>query len=848
MASTIKGITIQIEGKTSGLVKSLQDVESQIKKDDAALKNLDKALKLDPTNVDLLAAKEQVLADKTSLVTQKMDILQQVQQDALSELPEDAQLSASQMAELEAEIATTGNTLSDLQSEASGASDDLENVGSSADTASGEVEKSSESFEGLGEAAEVAGEVAIKALEGIVIAAAAVGTAVVGAMTAAGSALVDATLSTSKLADEIDTLSKTTGLHTTTIQALNYASELLDVDTSTVTGSIAKLTKTMNSAADGSESTQKKFEELGLAYVDAHGELLDVQDVFWNAIDALGQIENETERDAAAMELFGKSAKELNPLIMAGSEAFDQLGDEAAAIGYIMDTETIEAFGNLDDNMQRLSLGAQAVEQSFGQILLPLLTDMSGEAVDLLGQFSGAMADAGGDIDQIGSIIERFAPQAVSLVEKYVPKILGVVEKTLNALLPVVISVAPQLISMLGSLIVTVADSISQNAEAFISAFSILFESVVDSAITLLPVLVPLATNLILTLADSLISNAPLLFDSALSIIMNLCEMLLSPESIEAILSSATLIITGLLEGLTTALPILIPAAIDAILTIVDTLLSSGCLAQILQAALTLIITLAEAMVGYLPELISRLPDIIMGIVEFLIGDGLPMIIEAGFELLVGIVGNLPAIIGAIIDALIELVGAMFEYITGDGAEDILRGFEAAFDGIIKGAYGWGSDLLGNFIDGITSMFGKLSSTVSSAATTVSDFLHFSEPEKGPLSDFNESGGDMIENFIDSMNSKQAELEQAVVNTAGIISGGLNGNYDVATTSTINQTVDYSGGLSRIEQAITAQVAAAAAAPGDGGTWIFPIYIGGDHVDTIVVDAVDRYNYTTGGH
>lgn len=846
MASTIKGITIQIEGKTSGLVKSLQDVESQIKKDDAALKNLDKALKLDPTNVDLLAAKEQVLADKTNLVTQKMDILQQVQQDALSELPEDAQLSASQMAELEAEIATTGNTLSDLQSEASGASDDLENVGSSADTASGEVEKSSDSFEGLGEAAEVAGEVAITALEGIVIAAAAVGTAVVGAMTAAGSAMVDATMQTSQLADELGTLSKTTGLSTDTLQELNYAAELLDVDTSTVTGSITKLTKTMNSAADGSESTQKKFEDLGVSYLDSSGQMRDAEDVFWDAIEALGQISSETERDAASMEIFGRSAKELNPLILAGKDAFDELAAEAHNVGYVMDSETIEAFGDLDDNMQRLSNGAQAVEQSFGQILLPLLTDMSGEAVDLLGQFSGAMADAGGDIDQIGSIIEKFAPQAVSLVEKYVPKILGVVEQTLNALLPVVISVAPQLISMVGSLIVTVADSISQNADAFISAFSVLFESVVNSAITLLPVLVPLATNLILTLADSLISNAPLLFDSALSIIMNLCEMLLSPESIEAILSSATLIITGLLDGLTTALPILIPAAIDAILTIVDTLLSSGCLSQILQAALTLIITLAEAMVGYLPELISRLPEIIMGIVEFLIGDGLPMIIEAGFELLVGIVGNLPAIIGAIIDALIELVGAMFEYITGDGAEDILRGFEAAFDGIIKGAYNWGSDLLGNFIDGITSMFGKLSSTVSSAATTVSDFLHFSEPEKGPLSDFNESGGDMIENFIDSMNSKQAELEQAVANTAGIINGGLNGNYDVATTSTINQTVDYSGGLSRIEQAITAQVAAAS--PGDGGTWIFPIYIGGDHVDTIVVDAVDRYNYTTGGH
>ena len=72
----IKGITLQIEGKTSGLVKSLQEAEAQIKKDEQALKNLDKALKLDPKNVDLLAAKQAVLADKTAATTQKMEILQ----------------------------------------------------------------------------------------------------------------------------------------------------------------------------------------------------------------------------------------------------------------------------------------------------------------------------------------------------------------------------------------------------------------------------------------------------------------------------------------------------------------------------------------------------------------------------------------------------------------------------------------------------------------------------------------------------------------------------------------------------------------------------------------------------
>ena len=845
MASTIKGITIQIEGKTSGLVKSLQDVESQIKKDDQALKNLDKALKLDPTNVDLLAAKEQVLADKTSLVTQKMDILQQVQQDALTNLPEDAQLSASQMAELETEIAMTGNTLNELSGEADNASGDLENVGESADQAGEEVEESSESFEGLGEAAQAAGQVAVAALEAVIVTAAAVGAAVGAAMVESGTAMVNATMETSKLADEIDTLSRKTGLTTDTIQELNYASELLDVDTSTVTGSMTKLEKTMGSAASGNKSAIQTFKDLGISVKDSSGNLRDADEVFWEAIDALGQIESETERDVASMSLFGKSAKELNPLILAGSSTFRSLADEAHRTGYVMSSETVDAFGALDDNMQRLANGAQAVEQSFGQVLLPLLTDMSGEAVDLLGDFSGALSEAGGDIDSIGEIIEEFAPQALSLVEKYVPKILTVFEKTFNALIPVVMSVAPQLIVLAGSIIETLATSIANNADSFLSAFSSLFESVVNSAITLLPVLVPLAVDLVMTLADALISNAPLLFSSALEIIMTLCEMLLTPESIEALLQSATSIITGLLDGLTQALPILIPAAIEAILTLVDTLLSSGCLEQIISAALTLIVTLASSLVDYLPVLIERLPEIIMGIVKFLTGDALPDIIEAGFTLITAIIGDMPAIIGAIIEALVTLVIEMGKYITGDGADDILESFQAAFDGIIQGAKTWGSDLIGNFIRGITSKFSDLGKAASDAAKKVANYLHFSEPEMGPLSDFNDSGADMILNFIDSMNKEQKALEDALNETAGIIDSGMDHSYDIATQSNVTQHVDYSGGLSRIEQAIAS--AGAAAAP-EGATWVFPIYIGSDLIDTVVIDAKSRYDYTTGGH
>jgi len=850
MAGNIKGITIQIEGKTSGLVNSLKDVESQIKKDDAALKNLEKALELDPTNVDLLAAKEAVLADKTEAVSQKMEILKQVQADALSELPEDSQLTASQMADLEAEIAMTSATLDSLSGDADSASGDLQETGESAEEAGDEAEEAGISFEEFGEAVEAAAEVAAAALEAVVVAAAAVGAGIAAAMAEAGSALIDCTMNTSQLADELLTLSSTTGLSTDTLQQLNYASELLDVSTSTVTGSITKLEKQMGNAANGTQSAIDKFNELGVAFLDEEGNMRSAEDVFWDSVDALGQIQNMSERDAAAMELFGRSAKELNPLIEAGSGAFAELAEEASEVGYVMDGETLNAFGALDDNMQRLNNMSQAVSNSFGQVLLPILTDLSGDAVSLMGDLSGALAGAGGDIDQIGSIIEQFAPRAVALIESNLPKIISIVEQVFNSLLPVVSAIAPQLLILAGQIIEQLAISISENADSFISAFSLLFESLVNSAITLLPVLIPLATDLLLTLSGALIDNAQMLLEGALSIILTLCETLLSPENIEQLAMAAIQITTTLLQGLTTALPVLIPAALDAILTLVETLLSGDSLSQIIGAALTLIVTLATSLISYLPELIVRLPEIILGIVEYLCGDGLSQIIDAGFTLITALIIKLPEIIVAIVGGLIELVAGMVDYLINGGAADLLEAGQTMFDGIINAAKEWGGDMIQKFIDGIMAMWESLKSTLTSVGELVKSILGFSVPEDGPLAEWgiNNPGADMLKLYSDGIRQGMAEFERTLDETANTINADLapvDTDYSIATRSEVHQTVDYTGGLSRIEQAITASAAANGI---EGATIVIPVYLGNEHIDTLVVDALDRYNYVSGGH
>ena len=66
------------------------------------------------------------------------------------------------------------------------------------------------------------------------------------------------------------------------------------------------------------KATADAYKALGISVTDAHGNLRDGETVYWQAIDALGKMQNETERDALAMQIFGKSARELNPLIEQG--------------------------------------------------------------------------------------------------------------------------------------------------------------------------------------------------------------------------------------------------------------------------------------------------------------------------------------------------------------------------------------------------------------------------------------------------------------------------------------------------------------------------------------------------
>lgn len=410
----IKGITIEIDGNVSPLSKALHGVNADLKSVQGTLRAVDKALKLDPTNTELLEKKQKALQDAVSDTRSKLDL----EKEALAQLKaqdDGSEEMAQKQKELEREITQTEASLVGYESQL----DETENALNGVTDVSGETENAQKE---LGDAAKEAGEEAKNSGEGWSISKQAIldfaesaAKAAVQAVKDLAGALKDAAVDSAAYADEIITLSAQTHLSTDTLQEFQYMSELVDVDLNTVTGSLTKLTKNMSAAAGGSKSTTEAFNSIGVSVSDSNGNLRSAEDVFYDVIDALGKMDNETERDAAAMAIFGKSAKELNPLIDAGTGAIAAFAEEAHATGYVLDGETLDSLGAVDDSFQRMK------------------TTMTATRNQIIAQFAPALAEGGNqllsfaqsvDWQQVGSIIGS----VVSKVASYIPTIISTVQ------------------------------------------------------------------------------------------------------------------------------------------------------------------------------------------------------------------------------------------------------------------------------------------------------------------------------------------------------------------------------------------------------------------------------------
>ena len=389
MAGNIKGIVIEFSGDTTKLDKALRQIKNSTKDIDNELKQVNKALKFNPTSVELWRQKQDLLKQKIKETENNLKELKniQAQMDAKG-----VDKNSEAYRRVQREIISAESKLKTFNAE-------LRKIGQV------NLRAMSEQFKDMGNKLTAAGN----AMRGISTAAAAL-AASIGALT----------VKSGKWADELNTMSKVYSIGTGELQKYSAAADLVDVDVETIAKSHTKLEKTMLSASKGTGASAEAFEKLGIDVTNADGSLRKGDDVWQETIKALGQMENETERDALAMQLMGKSAAELNPLIEDGGKTYTELANTLQKYNLdFIDQETLDQANAFNDSLDTIKAVGMVAFQQLGTQLAAYLAPALEKVVDVVGRlaawFSNLSPRTQAIIAGVAAFVAVLAPLLIGL-------------------------------------------------------------------------------------------------------------------------------------------------------------------------------------------------------------------------------------------------------------------------------------------------------------------------------------------------------------------------------------------------------------------------------------------------
>ncbi|ORX22388.1 hypothetical protein BVF91_12000 [Thermoanaerobacterium sp. PSU-2] len=660
------------------------------------------------SNAEGLQARIKALNEITELQRQKVEALTNEYKRIAAEKGEDSKAAQDLQIRINKETESLNKNqkeLADCTAKLNSFGNEMEQESSKASKFDGVLSKLGD---GLGKIGATIGKAAIAGI-------AAVGTAAVGAATGVWKMATSA----ADYADEIQKASDVTGLTAERVQELRYAGDNLGVSFDTIAGAQAKLTKSMAAAKDGTGAQAAAFKALGISVTDSNGQLRDSKIVFSEALNALNGISNETERDALAMQIFGKSAMELNPLIKAGGDELNRLTQEAEKNGAVLSGEQISALDAFGDSISALKMSLQGLGGNIASAVLPALQSLVNNVQNVTAAVGQALKT--GDWSQVGTAISEGLNSIINQILGFLPQILTVIPTILtgiaNAIVTAIPTVLPPLIDatmqLLNSLIQVISSSGPQLIEAAVQAITMLVTGIsqalpnlIQAAVGIvmalingitqaLPQLVPVALQIILALVNGIIPALPKLIEAALQMILALVKGLMKalpklvdaiPKIIESfydaiysnlstIIDLGTEILTALINGIIDTIPALVAALPKVIDAILKTILTN--LPKIIESGIQLLQALINGLARAIPQLISYIPTIVTTIVSVII-QNLPMLISAALQIMValalGIVQNIPEVVAVIPQIFIAMVKGFAKINWAQLGIDLIRG------------------------------------------------------------------------------------------------------------------------------------------------------------------------------
>lgn len=229
--------------------------------------------------------------------------------------------------------------------------------------------------------------------------------AVAAAIVKAEKALISMTKEAASNADDLLTLASVTGTTTDSVQELNYMADLTDVSFDRIKDSLKETTNKMQEAATGTGDAYEAYKRLKVEITNTDGSLRSAQDVFYDTIDALGEMKNKTERDALAMDLMSESAQELNPLIDLGGKKMRAYAQEAHDMGYVLDNDALKSLQAVDDAYSRLQNTQEGVKNQLAAEFAPYLEEFYGDVTSGI-KYIGDVLQQSGLVDSFGMLLE----------------------------------------------------------------------------------------------------------------------------------------------------------------------------------------------------------------------------------------------------------------------------------------------------------------------------------------------------------------------------------------------------------------------------------------------------------
>lgn len=761
MANKIKGMTIEIGGDTQKLTKALEGVNKQSRDLQGELKQVERLLKLDPKNTELLAQKQELLGKAISNTKKKLETLKEAERQVQAQF-EKGEIGEEQYRAIQREVIQTEQQLKNLEQQ-------LKNTNNSWKEAAENLEKFGNKAKNIGEG--MTKKVTLPIL-GAGAASFKMAADIQDAVGATEQIYKDAANAVKEWADSLDPaygiaegkaleyanmmgslLQNIGGL--TEEEAAKQAQTLVQLAgdlTAMYGGTTADAVRALTGALKGNNSMLDNY---GIAANEA---MIKTKALEMGLYDGTGQMDLATKQ-AATLALImeqtgaaqGQAAREADGASGSMRALVTEIKNLSTDIGEVLLPvitpfiqrlrDIIGAFGELSPSTQKVIMAIAGIAAAIGPLLI-IIGQMSLGLSSLITFFTGTTTAAAGTTTAVAG-----ATAATSGFSKVIAAITG----------PVGIAIA----AIAG--IITVIVALWKTNEEFRENVRAIWEQIKEIfnlALNKIQEIVTSIYNAILSfwmqnseqikgITDAIWNTIAGIFNSVMEIIQGILDVFIGifTGDWERFGQGLKTIWEGLWNG--------IKAIIDGVFNVIKNLVQ-------------IFINFVSSKWEGLGNFLQNVWDIVWGTIQAVI-DSATQVVKGIFDVFAGLFTRDWERMG---EGIKNIWQGMWNGIKAivEGAWDLLSGAFSSlwqsisnwFGNLIDSAFDWGKNLIDGFIDGIKSMINGVKNAVKSVVNTVSDYLGFHSPaKKGEGRYIVEWGQNMIEGFMEGMQKALPELQMS---------------------------------------------------------------------------------------